>query len=455
MSEITLDILEQIQYITALLAGEMVFFYNAAPRRKYFSVKFTAGISVCILAAVAYIPLLQWFSRLNTTIVLFISSLYWLSMMFLTCFVHWFCFEMGTCNILFRCIAGNALETFSTTLVKSLLIAMWFPQLPSQNPVLYFSISISIYFVIYCVGFHTVAKSMRKGAETGVPEGKKHLLVYILIFIVFYLSINTAKTINEWLLILTATPELQSTYRTVQYFSIVVMFLLSFVVLIMLYHIYQIGNLRTERKLLGQLMADKAVQYERTKESIEIINRKCHDLKHQVLALRVASEQERNQLIEETQRAITFYDATVKTGNEVLDTLLTEKNTVCAYYGIRLSCTVNTQNLHRFGVIDLYTILGNALDNAIECVQQFEDAEKKTISLSAKEKGGMMFFSIENYYEKPIQMQGSYPLTSKKDTQNHGIGVKSIDMITKRYGGHIQLETENQIFRLRIMLPIP
>ena len=105
-------------------------------------------------------------------------------------------------------------------------------------------------------------------------------------------------------------------------------------------------------------------------------------------------------------------------------------------------------------MIDLYTMLGNAIDNAIESVDHFTNEDKKVISLSVKEQGKMIYISVENYYEGTIKFHRGYPITHKKDKQNHGFGLKSIHMIAKRYGGDIRVSTQNQIFLLQIIIPI-
>lgn len=156
--------------------------------------------------------------------------------------------------------------------------------------------------------------------------------------------------------------------------------------------------------------------------------------KHQLKALEVAGEDERQEMLQEMKKAVVFYDAAVHTGNEVLDTILTEKSVLCVNRNIRLSCMADTNRLGHMRVIDLYTMLVNAIDNAIECVDRFADDEKKVISLLVREQGGMLYISVENYFEGELVLRNGYPVTSKKDQANHGFGVKSIRMIAKRYG---------------------
>ena len=184
-----------------------------------------------------------------------------------------------------------------------------------------------------------------------------------------------------------------------------------------------------------------------------MINQKSHDLKHQLQALALVSDEERKRQIQETSRAIDFYDATVKTGNEALDTLLTEKSVYCTNRSIRLSCMVSSENLRKIALIDLYTLLGNAIDNAIESVERIENPEQKVISLSILDRGNILYIQLENYFDGTLTMQGDLPQTRKKDTFSHGYGVKSIRNIVRRYGGTMGIRTEGQIFCLEIIIP--
>jgi hypothetical protein len=162
---------------------------------------------------------------------------------------------------------------------------------------------------------------------------------------------------------------------------------------------------------------------------------------------------ERAAQLRETRRAIDFYDAVVHTGNEALDTLLTEKSVYCANRAIRLSCTVTSARLGRIELVDLYTLLGNAIDNAIESAEKLSDSERKVISLNVSDRGQMLHIQIENYYGGTLALSDGLPVTTKADRANHGYGVKSIRAIAQKYGGQLMIGMENQVFSLQILIP--
>ena len=109
-------------------------------------------------------------------------------------------------------------------------------------------------------------------------------------------------------------------------------------------------------------------------ENVDLINRKCHDLKHQIAALRrISDRREREESIQALEQSVMIYDSVVKTGNDILDTVLTEKSLLCESRGITLTCVADGDCLDFMDGVDIYTIFGNALDNAIESVTPLDD----------------------------------------------------------------------------------
>ena len=85
--------------------------------------------------------------------------------------------------------------------------------------------------------------------------------------------------------------------------------------------------------------------------------------------------------------------------------------------------------LNQIHVMDLCTIFGNALDNAIEYEVQIQDPEMKMIHVSISEKQSFVCVLVENYYEGEHLKIGELPSTTKADKQYHGYGLKSIRLI--------------------------
>lgn len=211
---------------------------------------------------------------------------------------------------------------------------------------------------------------------------------------------------------------------------------------------------QSELSLQRQMWSLHRTQYEMSRESIEIINRKCHDLKHQVAALRhIQDPQRKEEVLDSLQSSVMIYDAVAQTGNEILDTILTEKSLICGKHEIALSCIADGKQLAFLDPVDLYTLVGNAMDNAIEAVLPLPSAER-FIRLRVQEKAGLVFLRLENPYQGDLQLRDGFPVTSKADQQNHGFGLKSIRDIGEKYQGVLSFSAEGGQFVLQIAFPI-
>ena len=96
-----------------------------------------------------------------------------------------------------------------------------------------------------------------------------------------------------------------------------------------------------KKALLQQLRVEERKQYEQKKETVELINVKCHDMRHQIDLLEKRGKGMDSQELDKMRELLNIYDSSVQTGNETLDILLTERSLYCEKYGIRLSCIVD------------------------------------------------------------------------------------------------------------------
>lgn len=211
---------------------------------------------------------------------------------------------------------------------------------------------------------------------------------------------------------------------------------------------------QSELALQRQMWSLHRTQYEMSKASIDAINRKCHDLKHQVAALKLVRDPtRREEVIDSLQASVMIYDAVVETGNEILDTVLTEKSLICGRDEIALSVLADGEKLSFLDPVDLYTLVGNAMDNAIEAVQLLPEPER-LISLRVQERAGMVFLRLQNPYMGNLVMRDGLPVTHKEDAQSHGFGLRSIRDISKKYHGILRFSTEDGQFALTITFPL-
>lgn len=215
------------------------------------------------------------------------------------------------------------------------------------------------------------------------------------------------------------------------------------------------GNLKQELQTMQQMWHMKQDYYELSKEITQSINIKCHDLKYQVEALRRSSGTELDKkALRDIENAVMIYDAIAKTGNDALDTILTEKMLLCDKNRIKLTYLVDGDRLAFIQPIDIYAIFGNALDNAIESVLKIPDPDRRIITLSVVVNGALLIVNLKNSFDGRLTVENGLPVTSKGDPGNHGFGLKSIRLLTQKYGGEMTFSAEDGIFTLNLVMPV-
>lgn len=227
--------------------------------------------------------------------------------------------------------------------------------------------------------------------------------------------------------------------------------------LIYAYHI-QWREMRVRRELesMKTIFHNQYVQYQQSQKTIEIINYKYHDLKHHIMALRAEHDfDRRNDYLDKMEEEIKNYEAQNKTGNEVLDTLLTGKSLYCQQNNIAMTCVVDGHLFDFMNVMDICSIFGNALDNAIECEKQIENHEKRLIHVAAYAQKKFLIIRFENYYEGDLKFDGNLPVTTKKQVEFHGYGLKSLRYTVRKYGGAVDVSSKDNWFFLKILIPLP
>lgn len=211
--------------------------------------------------------------------------------------------------------------------------------------------------------------------------------------------------------------------------------------------LFKKSSMRKELETIQLLWHQQKGQYQLSKETIELINHKCHDLKHQVQAIRaVKDEKERETYLEKIEKSVQIYSAIVRTGNEILDTILTEKSLICENSGIHINCVADGSLLAFMNPVDLYTLFGNALDNAIEAVRKLESKEKRVIDIMLYERQSFLMLQIVNPMCGEVKFEDGLPLTTKAKNGYHGYGMKSMLHTIQKYEGHLTTEVKKWMF---------
>ena len=214
-------------------------------------------------------------------------------------------------------------------------------------------------------------------------------------------------------------------------------------------------SLQVEVETLQNLLRMQYLNYKVSEDSVAMVNQKYHDLKHQIEFLKTEiTQEEKLSYLNQMEQEIKSYEAQNKTGNAVLDTILTAKSFQCQQLGIKMTCVADGSLLDFMNPMDINALFGNALENAIECVQWIKEEEQRLIQVSVARQKAFLTICVANTCKEEVKFKQGLPVTNKRDKRYHGFGVKSIQSIANKYDGSMTVHLENEWFELRILIPI-
>ncbi|MCI5927303.1 MAG: SDR family NAD(P)-dependent oxidoreductase, partial [Pseudoflavonifractor capillosus] len=167
---------------------------------------------------------------------------------------------------------------------------------------------------------------------------------------------------------------------------------------------------------------------------------KCHDIRHKLgdYHLPITDDEEK-----ELKSLIRIYDQTYRTGSQTLDVLLADRTLLCEKDHIQLSFLGDGSCLKSLTEADVYSLLGNALGNAVEAARRVEE-EKRQISMIIRNSGDLVSISVTNYYQGQLHFEEDLPVTTQPDAEDfHRYGMKSMQAIAEKYGGKLMVDKQH------------
>ena len=104
----------------------------------------------------------------------------------------------------------------------------------------------------------------------------------------------------------------------------------------------------------------------------------------------------------------------------------------CRSKGIDFQYDVKLCNLSGIEDIDLVAILGNLMDNAMTAAAR---SEEKYIRLETGRHNAYQILTIRNSSDAAPQTEGDSLISSKKNKEYHGFGLKSVAQVLQKYQG--------------------
>jgi len=238
----------------------------------------------------------------------------------------------------------------------------------------------------------------------------------------------------------------------------VVCLLILLVINIITFYLYDSLSIfyreKMERILLVQQNEYYSKQFEIMNSSYENARSIRHDIKNHLIALesyiKHDNAEKAIEYISQIIEASYGERALVSTGNVDIDSILNYKLEEARTKKIEVQSELNIPKELNMETLDIVSILGNLLDNAINANMKLMEGRK--ISLSIKYNRNLLIISISNPFDGYIETDGTRITTTQSDKERHGIGLNNINNILKKYDGTMEIVHDNSIFKVDILL---
>lgn len=209
---------------------------------------------------------------------------------------------------------------------------------------------------------------------------------------------------------------------------------------------------KIEKEEFFNRMEIYANQLDIMKNSYQKIRELRHDMRHHLGELKyLANANEKKQLlvyIEDMERHMINAEEYVASGNKEIDGtlnyLLQTAKKKLKEVDVSVSIPENLE-IHNY----LFNvILGNLLENAISAAMK---TEKKYLKVHIKLKQNIIYIVVENSYNGEVKLKDNKIMTSKKDTEIHGIGLESVKRMAEEMNGMLDIQWEKSVFTVNVM----
>mgnify|MGYP002516243400 CR=1 FL=1 len=414
--------LGSIVFEVELIAAQSLFLY-ACPKRKMFWLRFLISFIACVVLAY-FFP--KYETRIGYIFLMLRSFAVLAYSIGLTCI----CYDLKFHAAISICVAGYAVQHIA---YQSAFLISKIPGAEVLNGSLFGFIMYRELITMPIVFFFAWLLGGRKAAESRYFLDSDIRFDMISIFTICVCIVMT-----------------RISYRFCGFDSVpprIFLIMCCALALIIQFALSSILTERADREVVERIRKEEKKQYELSKKMIDTINIKCHDLKFRYGDDKILPDEKK-----EVKEAVDIYDGMTRSGNDVLDVILTENFLCCFSQGIKFTFMGSGDYVSFLTKSDIYSLFGNALENAREAVAGLND-DKKIISLTLSKKGQFVSVDVSNYFDGNISLNDGCVVTKKEtDKDFHGYGLKSIKTIAEKYGGDMRISFDNGVFNLGVFL---
>ncbi|MCL2578183.1 MAG: GHKL domain-containing protein [Defluviitaleaceae bacterium] len=211
-------------------------------------------------------------------------------------------------------------------------------------------------------------------------------------------------------------------------------------------------------KLYAQEKEYYLTQYQTMQESIDKVKSLRHDMKlHLATIETLLSEKNLSEIsdyVDTLLGEIRGSEVYSDTGNLAFDSIINHKLRDAGERKIKLSMEVDIPQKINVEIVDVATILGNLLDNALDAI---ETVNEKWLKLRIRHKKEVLYIKVENPFDGRIihndeNNKNINNIVSRKTGADHGYGLKNIRKSVDKYNGEMDITHDKNTFSVSLLL---
>ena len=308
-----------------------------------------------------------------------------------------------------------------------------------------FNIEVLANLFLVCILIIIFIKIINKILKNKIYVYASYIILVNSVFIMLKILVRFAEMhgpfqIEQYLIIMEVVPQLAIIAITVTIYIVIEM--------------KKENEERIKEKQAYNRLETKNDYYEKVEESQNQIRRLYHDMNNHLYNIQMMnkSSEDASDYIVSLQNELKEARKTRVSGNSLFDIIVDEKMNICKNKGIEFDIDVDSKNTGFIKNMDMSSILANILDNAIEACDKMT-SNKKYIKLTSMWADDMFVIICENSKENEVKKIGDRFITDKINKSEHGIGIKSVEKSVKNYDGNMMIFCDDNLFKVKIMIP--
>ncbi len=332
-------------------------------------------------------------------------------------------------------ILVTAVVVFPETLIQNISETSW------QTPLLTVFLIVGIYAVLVFVITHLSTEGARY-----IPH--KYWVGLIICFSVIFVGLFVVSCLGIWI----KNREERRMFVSIFTASILIIWLLSYFIFYFVCRYFAKATEANALVIQNDMIERYMLRKQASDERIRVLS---HDLKHSLTQWRALAEEKGDTNV---LQSIAEYEEQLRSSllinveNESANAIINQKCWEARQAQVEFLTDGAFHKDLLMSKLDLCSLLGNLLDNAIEAAAQAETDALRRVKLSIRRKGNLLILAVENGYAiEPVLENGVF-ITHKNDKDLHAIGMRSIRYVAEKYDGVVNNSYDKNWFKATVML---